>query len=298
VNKVFVGVITYKRPEGLYKLLTSLCKVKLQPGFELFVLVADNDSSESARKITDSFESLKIIYAVESKQGIPYARNKILDMVPLDAEYLIMVDDDEIVSENWLIELIAYQIKFKATAVLGSVYPIFSTPVDSLLNDFFTKTPYKDGEDVKYGSTCNVLLKCSEINAMGLRFDERMRFTGGSDTLFFMNMLAAGGIFKFASKATVHEYIPESRAKYDWIKKRSFREGVTYVISNRYFKKNNLFIFSLKIFPISFIAVIILFLPTLLSGIFSAKSNRFSLKFYRRLGVVAATLGISFEEYK
>ena len=81
MKKIAIIVITYRRPEGLRKVLAGLISQQYpnQNEFpELLAIVVDNDANASALAIVDAVRNenrLGIKYVHEPKQGIPVARN-------------------------------------------------------------------------------------------------------------------------------------------------------------------------------------------------------------------------------
>ena len=75
---VAVCVITYRRPEGLGRLLDAFTKLEVDPEaiVPTFVIV-DNDADKSARAVVERAAHLpRLVYAVEPELGIPFARNR------------------------------------------------------------------------------------------------------------------------------------------------------------------------------------------------------------------------------
>jgi GT2 family glycosyltransferase len=296
--KIYIGIITCNRLAGLKNLLTSIMSLKTPEGSSLSVVVVDNDPLGSALEVVKQFNTIDLIYEIETKKGIPYARNKVLNLIPDNADYLAMVDDDEEVTPSWLEELIKMQKMHNSIAVIGSVYPKFSSEKNDFFVEYFTKNPYQNGETIKYGTTCNVLFEWSQFLKSKKTFEVKMRYTGGTDTLLFMKLASEGFISKFATNAVVYEYIPDSRANYDWVKLRAFREGITFVISSNLSGKNIDYSFYLKTLFFS-VFVITFFSPFyFLSKISPPLFIRGALRFYRRLGVISAIFGFGYEEYK
>ena len=78
---ISVCICTLKRPQMLLRLLQALERQQIGEEFTFSVVVADNDSAESARESVEQFSrrsSLRIIYCVEPRQNIALARNKAL----------------------------------------------------------------------------------------------------------------------------------------------------------------------------------------------------------------------------
>jgi succinoglycan biosynthesis protein ExoM len=85
----------------------------------------------------------------------------------------------------------------------------------------------KDGT-VRSGYTCNTLIDLADPAARGLRFDLSRGRSGGEDSAFFADFLAAGGRIGFAPDAVVHEDVPPGRARLAWLLRRRYRMGQTH----------------------------------------------------------------------
>src|SRR5471032_3402708 len=99
MNHVAVIALTYRRQDGLKKLIDSLQvqRAAAHP-FRLTVVVVDNDAARSAEAVATAYVSrpdFTVQYEVQPVQGIPHARNAGLDAVPADADFLCFIDDDE-----------------------------------------------------------------------------------------------------------------------------------------------------------------------------------------------------------
>ena len=89
---VAVCIITYKRPDGLTRLLKGINALTFRgerPG--LRVIVVDNDEAASGRKTCDAVQpdlSYKLEYFIEPRRGIPFARNKAVAVAKHMADFI------------------------------------------------------------------------------------------------------------------------------------------------------------------------------------------------------------------
>ncbi len=121
-----VCIATFRRPNGLRKLLQSLLAQRGAPEFE--VVVIDNDKAGSARTTVGAFSgSLSLSYAIEPERGLASARNHAVRIAR--GEFLAFVDDDETVPATWLGTLHRMLIETGASAAFGPIAVEFESSV-------------------------------------------------------------------------------------------------------------------------------------------------------------------------
>ncbi|MEO5757924.1 MAG: glycosyltransferase family 2 protein [Mesorhizobium sp.] len=225
-----ICVCTFRRPE-LADTLRSLAVLATPPGYDIRVIVADNDDTPSARKLVASLQqelTLPIQYVHCPARNISIARNAGLDAS--DADFVAFIDDDETATPRWLAELVATAETSGAAAVLGPVRALYGTDAPEWMRrgDFHSTLPVWVRGEIQTGYTCNVLLRMGTESLHGRRFSLARGQTGGEDTEFFDEMHKAGGRIAFSPEAWVDEVVPRSRAAFDWLGRRRFRVGQTH----------------------------------------------------------------------
>lgn len=230
-DKITICVCTFRRPDGLAELFASLKSLKTDPGIELGFCIIDNDVTPSSKDLVAELGSdlpWPVRYVHEPEPGIPSARNRAIKEAGTTG-YMIFVDDDETVAEDWLIELWKAARKTGATFVQGPVDMQVEHERDTwwLSSIFFRQKQIEDGAQRYESWSNNVLIDLAFLAEHGCRFDENLRFDGGSDTLFFQDVVREGGTGTFAAKALVHEVQPQSRLTWSWGLMRQYRYGVT-----------------------------------------------------------------------
>jgi GT2 family glycosyltransferase len=302
---VSICAITYQRPDGLRRLLNGLnCltfKALEPPNIE--VIVVDNDSTGSAlaiiNEIKPSFQ-WSLIYGIEPRQGISYARNRAIALASEKADFIVTIDDDEVPEPNWLEQLLLVQQQYKADIVSGPVLPYFDG--DRLPNwvqngRFFEMSRFPTGHRRHMAFCGNVLVKHEIFKKQEKIFDERFSLTGGEDTDLFMRLYKKGYKIIWADEAIAHEWVASTRITPKWILMRGFRCWSNYSLVERELYP------SLKIQTIRFAkgsALIALGLFSLVPGLIRGKaaSVKALLSIYRGLGTLAGLFGIYYEEYK
>jgi glycosyltransferase involved in cell wall biosynthesis len=238
---VAVIVITYRRRDGLVKLLNALQEQRFPDparSVRLSVIVVDNDAAGSAAPSVEPFRSSKTLtvrYVLEPIQGIPLARNAGISAVPDEAEFFCFIDDDEWPGPTWIDELLIAQRATGADCVVGEVVPVYPEGALGWLvkSRLFESWRFPDRAPLRAGASNNVLISTAFIRRTGHRFDERMRMTGGSDYHFFRQAVALGMRIVWSARAPVYEDVPASRLTLRWIVQRQYRLGITFSLSER-----------------------------------------------------------------
>lgn len=302
--KVSIAIITFRRPHELRRLLQSLAAQKSDPElrFRLRAIVIDNDPQESAREAVAAARrelELEIDYVTEPRVGIPIARNAALRQVGGD-DFVGFLDDDEWAPPDWLGKMISALQRSGGDIAWGPVKSVYPAEVQSLLVrcGLFDKDKLQshlaDLERVRVAASDNVIMRWAPLAQRGLRFDEEMRFTGGSDLRFFSEAAKHGLRIHWAKHAWVHEEIPRARLNWPWLIKRQYRIG------NNFFTTNIVRVPFLKR-----LAYVGLGMTASLSGLWifvvgMTVVRRFVGfgRFFNGLGMIGAALGLRFEEYR
>lgn len=231
--KISICALTYRRPEGLLRLLEGLNSLVLtapQPAVE--VIIVDNDPEGSAREVCSRARAgfrWNLRYEIEPRRGIVHARNKAVELVSADSDWVAFIDDDEVPEDTWLAELLRVQRDTGADVVAGRVAPYFPEPVDPWIEEgeFFQQHRFPDGSAIPHAFTNNVLFRAAILTDERFQppFAERYALTGGEDRHFFERVRMAGYRLHWADEAVVTEWIPASRANARWLLRRQFRVG-------------------------------------------------------------------------
>lgn len=238
--QVTLGVLTYKRPEGIAKLLAVMRDQHRSPErpYDLTIVVVDNDAAGNSRDVVMRHTEngvYRLIYVVEDRQGIPIARNRAMDSAPLDTDLFCFMDDDEWPVDNWLDALLTTRQATGADCIYGPVEPVFEGAISPWLRDsrLYARKQYADGQKLDFAASNNVMFDLRRFRALDLRFDERMRFTGGSDYLFFNQAVRRGIAIHWCSAALVNDIFPSSRLNIAWQRQRQYRLGNTFAVAAR-----------------------------------------------------------------
>jgi len=241
---IVVAVLTFRRPDLLADFLEGYARITLPDGCDVTLLVVDNDAASSGRP---TFEACRdripaARYVVEPRTGIPVARNRALDeALAADADALCFIDDDEVPETEWLVRLVEAWRRSGAQLVGGPVGvaapPHGATWWQRLMNASlaaraerkFRLTAEAAARGGRYTIvTNNWLCDLRWLRSTGLRFDERLLMTGGSDTAFCRSAVAAGCRKAWAADAVVHETIPADRLTARYQLHRGASQSITH----------------------------------------------------------------------
>ncbi len=240
---VCVYVCTYRRNEPLGLMLDSLevAAERAQSDARLGVVVIDDNPDRSARIVVDTSTRqfpLGLHYRWTGSGNIATARNAGLEEAMARADWVAMVDDDQIVVPEWLTELLRIQREQGADAVTAPVYARFDDDAPGWLRDQpfadLWCTPAKpDGAAVTDLQTANSLISTAFLrDHPDVRFTTELGRTGGEDMVFYRAALDAGLKAHYSHHAVNWELEPPERATYRYQLHRNLWHGNTEAVTN------------------------------------------------------------------
>jgi GT2 family glycosyltransferase len=227
-----VCVATYKRPDLLNGLLTSLTDQRLSHDVILEVIVVDNDASGAAEPVVRKYyhqqSHINFQYVLQPIKNISLARNTAV--AHGNGEYMLFIDDDEIASPDWVMTLVGACAKHGADGVFGPAFPMFGPDTPGWLRDnagrFVGAMPRAEtGATADATWTSNCLLKAELLKSTPGPFDPEYGITGGEDTELFDRLKRRGARFIYCNEAFVFEHWPEERTRPSYFLRLSFRGG-------------------------------------------------------------------------
>ena len=303
MKKVVVGIITYNRNELLLKALRSFVQSEGLSEMNISLVVVDNYKDNHAKEILSSVNlPFNGVYLFEKEQGIPFARNAVVDKaIDLEADYLAFFDDDEEVDPLWLRELTRFHIKHGHEVSIGRVESIYSDSVASWVreSDFFERKRSDTGRMMRYAATSNILYDMKIFTDWNLRFDERFALSGGTDNYLAAEILVKKGIILYCDEASVSEIVPAHRAQLGWILKRIYRSRANDVTYFRILHKSHCKYFTLTLKKTTeelFLSFRYFFLFVCTFNSMNIVKSIFSL--VSILGYISGLVGLRYNEYK
>ncbi len=240
--EIVVCVPSFRRPQHLRLTLESLAAQRTARRFA--VVIVENDASNCASvPIADEFlASGKFpgLCVVEPRQGNCHAINAAFETALATfpgATSLLMIDDDEIASKDWLELLLRAAETTGADLVGGPVLPNFDDDMKRGLrrHPAFRPAYHTSGPvPVIYGCGNCLVRRPVFARLADPAFDLRFNFLGGGDTDFFWRCRLAGMRFHWAAEAVITETVPTSRTHPRWLAMRGLRIGaVNYHVQRK-----------------------------------------------------------------
>jgi glycosyltransferase involved in cell wall biosynthesis len=237
-RRVVVCICTRGRPRLFARCLTSvLAQALARTDYRLSVVVVDNSPEGEERDGVEALAIQNVAYAHEPRTGIPFARNAAIEVaLKLAPTWIAFIDHDEVAPQGWLARLLETADYNRADVVYGGLISASAAEIDHLAASWRPRHVIAKTRRTKMAATNNVLFRAWIVaDPMGLRFDENMRETGGSDGEFFMRVADTGAVIVRTSDALVFEERSEEREGLSWLRKRAFRVGAN---CNYRYRKN------------------------------------------------------------
>jgi GT2 family glycosyltransferase len=230
---IVVCIPSFRRPQHLRLTLESLARQRASHRFA--VVIVENDASRCASVpvAAEFLTSGKFpgLCVVEPRQGNCHAINAAFETALATfpaATSLLMIDDDEIASQDWLETMIGAAGTTGADIVGGPVLPNFDDERKRALRQHPAFAPAYDSSgpvSVIYGCGNCLIGRAVFARLADPAFDLRFNFLGGGDTDFFVRCREAGMKFHWAAEAVISETVPQSRTNLRWLVMRGLRIG-------------------------------------------------------------------------
>lgn len=231
--KIDILVCTFQRPE-IRAALESVRAADVPVGCDVGIVVVDNDDTPSAwpgiRDIIENPDG-KIRYLHVPGRNISLARNGCL--AASAADWIVFIDDDEVVAQDWLVQLWQRRTETGVDGIFGVVKSVFPADSPAWMRELnlHSPAPQRTRGTVRSGGAGNVLLRWAGTPWFGERFDVARGKSGGEDTEFFHRLGRMGATYEIAPEAIAHEPVTPERLRMAWLVKRRFRSGQSHASS-------------------------------------------------------------------
>ncbi len=228
-----VCIPSFRRPQHLRRTLQSLAEQRSRRRFAVVVVENDAMGCEGAPVAAEFLRSdrLQGLCVVEPRQGNCHAINAAFETALATfpaAQHLLMIDDDEIASPDWLERMISAAETTGVDLVGGPVFPDFDDQAKRGLGRHPAFRPAYDASGpvpVIYGCGNCLIRRTVFARLRDPAFDLRFNFLGGGDTDFFVRCRQVGMKFYWAADAVITETVPPNRTALGWLALRGLRIG-------------------------------------------------------------------------
>ncbi len=216
-TRIGIMVCTAERPRMLQECVESLLAQQVAEDWQVEVCVVENDKTPNSRAVVEAVPPLspiKVHYFQEPRRGIPFARNKTLEVgLAHGYDWIVLIDDDERADPTWLATLMRTAVEHKADVVSGPVRRTYEAPPPNWWK-LLKPVAGPAGTVLNEAPTNNTLLSARLIRPDGanLRFAEALTF-GYEDIDFFSRAHKLGYRIVWSPDAFVEETIPASRVQ-------------------------------------------------------------------------------------
>lgn len=205
--EISVIVPTYNRREGIKNCLNSLFSQDY-PKEKYEIIVVDDGSNYNINEVIDQFKKINdnLRFFCQCRKGPACARN--LGAKAARGEIISFVDDDCVVSKDWVSLMIERHLKNDQITAVGGLTLVPSKKSTVLVSQFLSncsiKTYFNQKWEVIFFPTCNVSLKKWVFDKYS--FDEKFPLPGGEDLEFFWRIFKDGHRFIWDESIKVMHY--------------------------------------------------------------------------------------------
>lgn len=259
--KINFYICVAKNNNNIYNCIKSIIRQNFNKNISVCINIIENNNKNfvDKTKVNQIINNKKIIirYYLVKKIGIPFARNKCLELARKTlSDFSCFVDDDCELSKNWLKNMLIFYIKNNSEIITG---PQISK--NKNIYEIVLERTERHNANLKWAATNNVFLKSNILKKNNIKFDTNLINLGGSDQLFFSKLRLAGNKILWNINSPVFENRNQLNTNFIWFINRNIRFGSS--TKTIYFKLHNpykaLILINVK-FVFEFIKSIIYFL--------------------------------------
>jgi glycosyltransferase involved in cell wall biosynthesis len=241
--RITVAICTWNRCELLRQTLHRLTEIRVPAGLSWELIVVNNNCSDRTNDVATAYmAALPLRLVFEPQPGLSNARNR--SIAEARGDYIAWIDDDVLVSGDWLAALAEAADRFpEAHAFGGPIEPWFPVPPDPELAAAFpavangfcgldygqTEMPLRPGKPI-YGA--NMVFAREAIQ--GLRFNPALgtrEGSGGSDedVEFLAQVTSRGGAVVWVPRLRVKHYVDPKRMTLAYLRRFYYDRGRTAI---------------------------------------------------------------------
>ena len=241
-----VTIQTYNNADVLKQALGSLATLRCPDDADYEILVVNNNSNDATAAVIGAATTLlgaRLRSVFEPRQGLSHARNRAL--AEARGEIIGFVDDDALVTPDWLIEHVrAYREDERTVAVGGRVvlrWPEgWSRPgwLSSDLDGYLSGVDFGQERQImsypRYPYGCNMSVRrgtAEQIGGFSARLGrKKSSLISNEEKYFFYKIDQMGGRVIYAPAALVHHMVPPTRLSQDFFLRRGYAQGISNIL--------------------------------------------------------------------
>lgn len=228
-----ICIPSFRRPQHLRLTLESLANQRTDRRFAVVIVENDALGCESVPVAAEFLQAARFpgLCVVEPRQGNCHAINAAFETALArfpTAANLLMIDDDEIASKDWL-ELMVRAAEATGADVVGG--PVLQNFADDMKRGLQRHPAFLPAYDTSgpvpiiYGCGNCLITRPVFARLASSAFDLRFNFLGGGDVDFFTRCRREGMKFHWVAEAVIIESVPNSRTNPGWLALRGLRIG-------------------------------------------------------------------------
>ena len=250
--KLNIIIPTYNRADSLRKTLQSFLDAEKPENLEIFITIADNNSTDHTKQIYEEmkphFSDLKLEYLFEQKQGRSFALNA--GIKKADGDLISAIDDDEEIESNWFVEVekIFRERWDEIDFVGGKLLPNWETEPPSwvapLKDGVICWRDYGDEEWIYTRETPMItgghgIFKAQVFRDIGL-YEENVGaagkgFISGEDEVLYDQLLIHEKRGVYNPKLIIYHYVPAYRLDKNYYRRWLFGVGISRYLADTHY---------------------------------------------------------------
>lgn len=244
MSSITLIIPTYNRAVYLEKAMESLQSLVVPVGIDTEVLVINNNCTDHTSEVVSKMAgtlSIPVRQVIETQQGLCFGRNR--GIAEARHEHLAFLDDDILVSPQWLTSYFDAMTNIGADAVVGPVFPIFEQGqpdfIFGLALDIISSGYSRKGDliqllDSPYSHElpgCNFGVKRSwaiQLSGFNTQLDRVGKgLLAGGDTDFGKRLVASGGRTVYHPGCWIKHVMVQEKLSKNYLRRRAYGLGAT-----------------------------------------------------------------------
>lgn len=219
-----IGICTRERPDELRTLLRSIERSRFagtRPTVD--IVVVENGPARAGFTTAELSElagwPVRLVH--EPRSGVAFARNTVIRNRNPAAPWLLMVDDDEVVTRGWLEAHLSYAPSCGADVITGPVLTAIPDHAPEWARIIWTNVPrHNTGTARPSFLGGNVCFRATLFDEMTVWFDERRALATADDTSLGRRLVDAGFSIVWNDAAIAWERVHDARLTHRWMWRR------------------------------------------------------------------------------